>query len=143
MADAILDAWEGSATPIHVLTEAQAAAALEADAFAAALARTAEFKGKAGQLLLVPDTEGGLARVLFGAGESWTALRALPAKLPVGVYRIVETPDALTADQAAPAFALGSYRFDRYQTAGGEGPRLPAQGCDVAEERQVAHASAP
>jgi leucyl aminopeptidase len=142
MADVILEAWEGSATPIHVLTEAQAAAALEADAFAAALARTAEFKGKAGQLLLVPDTEGGLARVLFGAGESWTALRALPAKLPVGVYRIAETPDAITADQAALAFALGSYRFDRYKTAGGERPRLLAQGCDVAEVRQVAHACA-
>lgn len=142
MADVILEAWEGSATPIHVLTEAQAAAALEADAFAAALARTAEFKGKAGQLLLVPDAEGGLARVLFGAGESWTALRALPAKLPVGVYRIAETPDAITADRAALAFALGSYRFDRYKTAGGERPRLLAQGCDVAEVRQVAHACA-
>jgi leucyl aminopeptidase len=142
MADTILDTWEGPATPIHVLTEAQAAAALEADGFAAALARTAEFKGKAGQLLLVPDAEGGLARVLFGAGESWTALRALPAKLPVGVYRIAETPDAITADRAALAFALGSYRFDRYKTAGGERPRLLAQGCDVAEVRQVAHACA-
>ncbi len=142
MADVILEAWEGSATPIRVLTEAQAAAALEADGFAAALARTAEFKGKTGQLLLVPDAEGGLARVLFGAGESWTALRALPAKLPVGVYRIAETPDAITADQAALAFALGSYRFDRYKTAGGERPRLLAQGCDVAEVRQVAHACA-
>ncbi|MBJ7409842.1 MAG: leucyl aminopeptidase family protein [Phenylobacterium sp.] len=142
MADAILDAWEGSATPIHVLTEAQAAAALEADGFAAALARTAEFKGKAGQLLLVPDAEGGLARVLFGAGESWTALRALPAKLPAGVYRIAKKPDAITADQAALAFALGSYRFDRYKAAGGESPRLLAEGCDVAEVRQVAHACA-
>lgn len=142
MADVILDAWEGSATPIHVLTEAQAAAALEADAFVAALARTAEFKGKAGQLLLVPDAEGGLARVLFGAGENWTALRALPAKLPGGVYRIAETPDAITPDQAALAFALGSYRFDRYKAAGGERPRLLAQGCDVAEVRQVAHACA-
>ncbi|WP_068875228.1 MULTISPECIES: M17 family metallopeptidase [unclassified Phenylobacterium] len=142
MADVILDAWEGPATPIHVLTEAQAAAALEADAFAAALARTAEFKGKAGQLLLVPDADGGLARVLFGAGESWTALRALPAKLPAGVYRIAEKPDTITADQAALAFALGSYRFDRYKAAGGERPRLLAQGCDVAEVRQVAHACA-
>jgi leucyl aminopeptidase len=142
MSEIILDAWDGPLTPIHVLTEAETAAVLEADPFAAALARTAEFKGKAGQLLLVPNAEGGLDRVLFGAGDSWTTLRALPAKLPAGVYRIARKPEAVSADQAALAFALGSYRFDRYKTRDGERPRLLADGADVAEVRQVAHASA-
>ncbi|MBU1377710.1 MAG: leucyl aminopeptidase family protein [Alphaproteobacteria bacterium] len=142
MSEIILDVWDGAVTPIHALTEAETTAALAADPFAAALARTAEFKGKAGQLLLVPDAQGALARVLFGAGDSWTVLRALPAKLPAGVYRFVQTPDAVKADQAALAFALGSYRFDRYKARDAERPRLLADGADIAEVRQVAHACA-
>lgn len=145
MNETILEAWDGPVTPIHAMTEAETAAALEADAFAAALARTAEFKGKAGQVLLVPDAAGALDRVLFGAGDAWPTFRALPAKLPAGVYRIVRKPDTVGADQAALAFALGSYRFDRYkapQADRAERPRLLAEGVDVAEVRQVAHACA-
>jgi leucyl aminopeptidase len=48
----------------------------------------------------------------------------------------------LDAGQAALAFALGSYRFDRYKTHGGERAKLVADGVDVAEVRQVAHACA-
>ncbi|HEX7945684.1 MAG TPA: leucyl aminopeptidase family protein [Phenylobacterium sp.] len=142
MSDVLLEAWEGPVVPIHALSEAETAAALEADAFAAALARTAEFKGKAGQLLLVPDAQGALARVLFGADANWTTFRALPAKLPVGVYRVAEKPASVSADQVALAFALGSYRFDRYKPASTERPRLLTEGADVAEVRQVAHACA-
>ncbi|MBI1199928.1 MAG: leucyl aminopeptidase family protein [Phenylobacterium sp.] len=147
MTDVILDAWDGTATPVHPVTEAETAKALEADAFAAALARTAEFKGKAGQALLVPGADGGLGRVLFGLGEAARAntFRVLPARLPAGVYRMAATPQGVTADQIALAFALGSYRFDRYKPRRGEGgerPRLLAEGCDLAEVRQVAHACA-
>ena len=146
MSEVILDTWDGPTIPVHALSEAGCAAALEADAFAAALARTAEFKGKAGQVLLVPGADGALSRVLLGAGEGTGAFRALPAKLPSGVFRIAEAPVDVSADQAALAFALGSYRFDRYKPAKGdkppERPRLLADGCDVAEVRQVAHACA-
>src|SRR5688572_2906385 len=90
MSEVILEAWDGAVTPIHALNEAQAQAVLEADPFMAALAKTAEFKGKAGQILLVPGADGALSRVLFGAGERPMAFRALPAKLPAGVYRIAE-----------------------------------------------------
>ncbi len=142
MSEIILETWDGSATPIHALSEAGVAAVLAADPFAAALARTAEFKGKAGQILLIPGADGALSRVLFGAGDSWTVFRALPAKLPAGVYRIAEAPETASADQVALAFALGSYRFDRYKTRDAERPRLLADGADVAEVRQVAHACA-
>jgi leucyl aminopeptidase len=144
MSDVILETFDGAPTPVHALTEAQAATALEADAFAAALARTAEFKGKAGQLLLVPDASGAVARVLFGLGETPRAdtFRGLPAKLPAGVYRIAEAPSDVSADRIALAFALGSYRFDRYKKKDAERPRLLAEGADVAEVRQVAHACA-
>jgi len=147
MSEVILEAWDGATVPVHALTEAETAQALEADAFAAALARTAEFKGKSGQVLLVPGPDGALDRVFFGVAERPMAFRALPAKLPAGVYRIAARPEGVSADQAALAFALGSYRFDRYKAAkgdkgSGERPRLLAEGCDVAEVRHVAHACA-
>jgi leucyl aminopeptidase len=144
MSDVILETFDGAPTPVHALTEAQAAAALEVDAFAAALARTADFKGKAGQVLVVPDASGAVSRVLFGLGETpkVDVFRGLPAKLPAGVYRIVEAPAEAPADRIALAFALGSYRFDRYKKKDAERPRLVAEGCDVAEVRQVAHACA-
>jgi len=144
MSDVILDAWDGAAVPLHALTEAQAAAALDADAFAAGLARTAEFRGKAGQLLAVPNAEGAVGRVLFGVGDgrNEAVFRALPAKLPAGVYRIAEAPEEVTAERIALAFALGSYRFDRYKARDGEEPRLLIEGCDLSEVRQVAHACA-
>ncbi|WP_293907061.1 M17 family metallopeptidase [Phenylobacterium sp.] len=144
MSEVILDAWEGAVTPVQALTDIETARALETDAFAAGLARTAEFKGKAGQVLLVPGADGAVDRVLLGLGDGTEAapFRALPAKLPAGVYRIATRPEAISADQAALAFALGSYRFDRYKPHAGEPPRLVAEGCDVAEVRQVAHACA-
>ncbi|MFZ5719889.1 MAG: leucyl aminopeptidase family protein [Pseudomonadota bacterium] len=148
MSEVILDAWDGDAIPVHALTEIQAAAALEADPFAASLAKTSEFKGKAGQVLLVPGAQGALARVLFGLGDGDQPMtfRALPAKLPAGVYRLAETPEGASPDQVALAFALGSYRFDRYKPAKGDGsaarPRLLVPGADLAEVRQVAHACA-
>jgi leucyl aminopeptidase len=151
MSEVILDTWDGPTVPVHALSESACAAALEADAFAGALAKTAEFKGKAGQVLLIPGADGALARVLLGAGEGTGAFRALPAKLPSGVYNIAEQPDEVSADEVALAFALGSYRFDRYKPAKGEKaadsassgrPRLLADGADVAEVRQVAHACA-
>ena len=144
MSDVILEAWDGTAVPVHALTQAEAAQALDADAYAAALARTAEFKGKAGQILLLPGADGALSRVLFGLGETARAeaFRALPARLPPGVYRIAGAPGGVTCEQIALAFALGSYRFDRYKAHGGERPRLLAEGCDVDEVRHVAHACA-
>src|SRR5678816_1769313 len=115
MSEVILDAWDGPVTPIHALTEAETAPALEVDPFAAALAATGDFKGKAGQTLLVPGADGALDRVLYGLGDGTAngALRMLPAKLPAGVYRIAAAPEGLPADVIALAWALGSYRFDR------------------------------
>ena len=142
MSDVILQAWDGPTVPVHAVTPDGVAARLAADPFAAALAATAEFKGKAGQTLLVPGADGTLARVLFGVGEGAEAMafRALPAKLPAGVYRIAEAPDGVAADRIALAFALGSYRFDRYKPRTGERARLVCEGVDIGEARIIAHA---
>jgi leucyl aminopeptidase len=146
MSDVILDAAEGPAIPVHALTEAQAGPALDAlPAGAKAFANMSEFKGKAGQVLLVPGGDGALAHVLFGLGEGADPMvvRTLAAKLPAGTYRMVRNPDGMRPEQVALAFALGSYRFDRYKSHGGERARLVAgEGVDLAEVRQVAHACA-
>jgi leucyl aminopeptidase len=145
MSDVILDAADGPAIPVHPLTEAETAPALDTiPAGARGFAALNEFKGKAGQLLLVPGADGALASVLFGLGEAGDpmAFRMLAAKLPAGTYRISRTPPGMAADQIALAFALGSYRFDRYKAHTGERARLVCEGQDTAEVRQVAHACA-
>ena len=145
MSEVILETSEIPAIPVHALLESEVAAALDAATpFIKAFAAMSEFKGKAGEILLAPDADGVLAGVWFGLGADPDPMtfRQLAAKLPGGVYRIAHAPPGLAADQMALAFALGSYRFDRYKTHGAERAKLLAQGCDVAEVRHVAHACA-
>jgi leucyl aminopeptidase len=142
MSDVILETAE-AAVPVHALTEAEAPAFLEgASPLARGAAKLAEFKGKAGQAVTVLTPQGEVGEVLFGLGDEPDAMafRSLAAKLPAGAYRIARAPDGLAHDQIALAFALGSYRFDRYKAHGGEKARLVAEGAE--ESRQVAHACA-
>ena len=149
MSDVILNADPGpaggSAIPVHPVLERETGPALDAaPPGAKAYAAITEFKGKAGQVLLVPGSDGALASVLFGLGEGEDPMvfRSLAAKLPAGVYRIARTPSGMSADQMALAFALGSYKFDRYKAHVGDRPKLVAEGADLAEVRHVAHACA-
>jgi leucyl aminopeptidase len=145
MSDVILEAADGAVIPVHALTEAETPAFLEAaSALAKGAARLAEFKGKAGQAVTVLSAEGAPEQVLFGLGEGGDpmAFRALPAKLGPGTYRLATGSKSVGAEQAALAFALGSYRFDRYKTHGAERPMLVAEGVDIVEARHVAHACA-
>ncbi|HEY0600366.1 leucyl aminopeptidase family protein [Brevundimonas sp.] len=96
-----------------------------------AWARSNDFTGKAGQLLLLPCSDDGLSGALFGAGEAFDPMtaRTLAAKLPEGLWRLEGLEPAQTS-QAALAFALGAYRFDRYK-ARAKGPARLAVGPDV------------
>jgi leucyl aminopeptidase len=66
--------------------------------------------------------------VLFGLGDADAAERGpllvgrLATALPAGTYRLVGSVDR--PDLAALAFALGSYRFDRYRKPKPKGARL-------------------
>jgi leucyl aminopeptidase len=107
-------------------------------------AETNGFKGKPGQMLVAPDGQGGIAAVLVGTGERFDPMsaRALPAKLPPGLYRLEAGPEDARA--AAMAFLLGAYVFDRYKARPDrDRVRLVApEGLDIEATRRIASACA-
>ncbi len=145
MTDVILEASHAPAILVRPILACDLETGLPAAGMGRALAEAADFKGKAGQLLVVPNADGTTGEVLFGLGDTADPMifRMLAAKLPAGTYQIAATPEGMDAGQVALAFAIGSYRFDRYKAHGGERAKLVAgAGVDVAEVRQVAHACA-
>ncbi|MDB5622829.1 MAG: leucyl aminopeptidase [Devosia sp.] len=82
-----------------------------------AWARANDFDGQRGQLLPLPDENGGLRAYLFGLGEGAERpalmLGLAGARLPPGTYRLAG--DFGDPTLAAAAFRLGAYRFDRYK----------------------------
>ena len=106
------------------------------------------FAPKAGSIALLPGEDGGLGLVLFGVGDTNAAghdrflAGKLPGALPAGDYRF-EPMDGFDAGEAALAWLLGSYRFERYRKPGEPRPRLVApQGVDAAAVGRVAAAVA-
>src|SRR5690349_18791346 len=104
------------------------------------------FSGKPGACLTLPGADGAIAQVLFGiedeAAKSRDPFRpgALPGLLPAGTYRFANAPP--DARLAALAFALGSYRFNRYRKADAPDVRLvPPEGVDAADVARMAGAA--
>ncbi|MEO7026874.1 MAG: leucyl aminopeptidase family protein [Caulobacteraceae bacterium] len=114
-------------------------------------ARRLGFAGRAGDLAVVPNRSGEGVEVLFGVDNQAgaMALRALPALLPGGVYRLADdlgNRSAAWGSELVPlAWALGAYRFDRYRSELGASPRpLLATGLGTAlpDVQRVADACA-
>ncbi|MEH3116878.1 MAG: leucyl aminopeptidase family protein [Methylorubrum populi] len=106
------------------------------------------FAPQAGSVALLPGETGALGLVLLGLGEGQAPARdrflagKLPAALPSGDYRF-EPSDGFDAGEAALAWLLGSYRFERYRKPGKPRPRLVApEGVDAAALGRVAAAVA-
>ncbi len=76
------------------------------------------FAASAGEVLLLPDSAGGLDGVLLGLGArpDPLALAALPNKLPQGAYRLDPAAPAEIVAMAPLAWAMGCYRFDAYKS---------------------------
>ncbi len=111
------------ATPIHLVTEADFEETLRglskaAQDYLAAL----RFRPRAGALALLPGQGDRLSGVLFGLGDGGEpfAVGRLPKELPDGQYMFANPPADMA--QAALAWLLGSYAFDRYRP----GPRTIA-----------------
>ena len=143
----ILAEAKGQAIPVHPVSEAELEAFLARKrapvrTYAAANA----FTGKAGQVLAVPGSSGAVEQVLLGAGAGRVDLslfRTLAGKLPAGEYALSKLPKGIDPEQAALAFALGTYRFDRYKKRGEPIARLVApKGVDAAAVTATAHACA-
>ncbi|QQQ19877.1 leucyl aminopeptidase family protein [Brevundimonas vitis] len=108
----ILTTQATGARPLRIVTAGQTLAGGEATWAAAN-----DFTGKAGQLLMLPGTDGTVEGALFGVGERLDpmALRGLSPRLPGGLWRLEGVADDQAAT-AALAFALGTYVFDRYKS---------------------------
>jgi leucyl aminopeptidase len=119
---------DAGAVPIVALTKPGLAAWREAAAprerdWAAATG----FAGEAGKLALIPNSGGGLARVLVGIGEDEAAIWALAGlsqTLPEGNYRVGAAPAGADPTRLALGWALGTYAFTRYHAKPGGQARL-------------------
>lgn len=105
------------------------------------------FAAKSGQYLLLPADDGSLAHVLFGiedASSEWLdpfRPGQLPGLLPAGTYSFANAPHDMRL--ATLAFALGSYRFNRYRKNDAPGARLvPPDNVDMVEVTRLAEAAA-
>ncbi len=134
----LLTADPTGALPVRVVARDQGLTGAEAGWAAAN-----DFTGKAGQLLLLPGADGALSGALFGGGDRFDPMtaRALSARLPAGLWRL-EGVEGQAAEQAALAFALGCYRFDRYKARPAHGVRLAVPGVDLQPLLNIAAACA-
>ena len=106
-------------------------------------AEGAGFDGRPDSHCALPDARGGVARVIAGVrdgADPW-ALASLAQKLPRGRYALGKGPVVISAENAAFAWDLGSYRFTRYK----RGKRKPADlqvdpGTRVRQSLELAHA---
>ncbi len=151
MSDLLSKAQEGAVLPIHALHEADLAGFLDQrPAAARRFADISGFKGRAGEILILPQPNGEMDCVLFGLGTApkdishldAMAFRGLAAKLPEGQYQIASAPAGYSPAAIALAWSLGLYGFTRYKSgqARSKAQLIAAEGVDVTETRAIADA---
>ncbi|MEM7718791.1 MAG: leucyl aminopeptidase family protein [Pseudomonadota bacterium] len=136
----------GAARPLYLFGKADLPAGLAMlDASHQAWALAAEFAGKAGEVVLLPGPDGAVVAALGGLGGAKDAARgrflaaSLRAKLPEGPWRFETSLKGAALDEAALAWLLAGYRFDRYKAAGAPTATLVApQGIDAARLEIIA-----
>lgn len=82
----------------------------------------AQFKGRAGQFVFLPDEGGAPNRVVAGVGDTlgFESVADLAKALPPGDYRLdADRFDAAAQHAAHLGWGLGAYRFDEYRKAPG------------------------
>ena len=110
-----------------------------------AWAEGAGFKAGVGEVLLLPGPDGQIAAALGGLGGAQDDRRGrflaagLRAKLPEGVWRYETSLTGAALHEAALAWLLAGYRFDRYATNGAPKAQLVApDGVDAARLEIIA-----
>lgn len=129
-----------NATPLHAVRAKDVKAWL-AKQKRSGIVMASGFTGGLGALAALPDSRGGIAAWVLGLGDTNDAfaLAAAAEKLPAGVYRLGNVPDFCGGAQAALAWLLGGYSFDRYKKKTARKARLVLpQGVDGAEVSRIA-----
>ena len=135
--------------PIYVVESKDLAQTLsQLDDAARAWVEGNGFTAKLGQVALIPGESGNVRAVLAGWGNAaarrrdWFHFSSIAAKLPEGDYRIESDLKRPELKEAALAWLLGSYRFDRYKEKPAQKARLacPA-GVDAARVELEAEAA--
>ena len=127
---------------LHLVDEAGAPSVLAAlGTSAQAQAAAQRFTGKPGQLLVLVAADGAARDVVASGAVEPEIFRALAGRLPPADY-ILKAAGLTT--EAATAWALGGYGFDRYKADHShDGPRLVAPPeANLAEALSIAHACA-
>jgi len=77
------------------------------------------YTGDAGTTLLIPDDQGGIARVLLGLPQDHDPFlfASLPHRLPPGTYQVEGDMPPKRATWNSLAWVLGTYHFSRYKDA--------------------------
>jgi len=107
------------------------------------------FDGALGKVCIIPNTDGGIAKVLAGWGTGRARARGrmhlarCVPQLPAGSYRIAAAPDGFDANEQALGWLLCGYAFDRYISAKPEGAKLVCpEGCDASRLEIIANGAA-
>ncbi len=99
------------------------------------------FKADEGDLRLIGSVKGGVGSAILGlgTGADRLALAHFSENLPEGTYELRGVPDSHGGENAAIAWALGTYRFDRYKKSTRKYPRLVLpDGVDGADVSRIA-----
>jgi len=141
---------DANALPLHVVHQEDAAAFL-ADRPPAVRAwlEAQGWSGAAGDPVVLPGVNGSVAGAVIGLGDArararsrFTLARAA-AKLPEGTWVLHGELSPAERDEAALAWLLAGYRFDRYRAAKPPRARLVApKGCDAHRLEIIANAEA-
>ena len=110
-----------AAIPIHVVDPASLDQALDAlHAAGQNWAKAQGFRASLGQVLILPDADGAITQVLVGYGTAAARRRgrfhmgAVARKLPLGTYALASGLEDADLEEAALAWLLAGYSFDRY-----------------------------
>ncbi|MFN3351127.1 MAG: leucyl aminopeptidase family protein, partial [Pseudorhodoplanes sp.] len=136
------DSGRGTAIPIWFVTKSNWPAIRESlTPSARGFAEAAGFDPKPGSHFVLPGSDSGIGGVIFGledeaASADLLLAGKLPGLIPAGTYRFANAPH--DARLAALAFALGTYRFERYRKRAAKSVTLVCpDGVDAADLSRI------
>ena len=137
---------DAPALPLHIVgQDGLAAWLLDQPTAVADWIKATAYAAAPGTVALLPDGTGGLAGAVIGADSAKTrarhrfSLARAATQLPEGVWSLATPLPPEEAEEAALAWLLAGYSFDRYRASPAPGARLRAPaGVDAARVEAIA-----